>query len=282
MTAGCVASAIWNLRLILMAYLQPWMLWVLPAVLLPIIIHLLNRLRYKTVHWAAMIFLLKANRAATRRAKIRQYLLLAASAAWCCFSSSGRWRGRSSAAGSARRRAARRRPCSSCSIARRAWKRAAAAQSESKRTHALGAPRAGGEAKRGQPLRPASKTSCASRWKSPTPRRSRPCRWPSPRTPPPISRRCSARRSTTSSKNKPGSAELWIASDLQASNWRPDSAEWQDIAARFAGLPQGVQRAHPRSLRAARQQSFRRGESRRTARARREDRQGAAQPRRWN
>src|SRR3954471_11665824 len=60
-----------------MAHLQPWMLWVLPAVLLPIIIHLLNRLRYRTVHWAAMLFLLKANRAATRRAKIRQYVLLA-------------------------------------------------------------------------------------------------------------------------------------------------------------------------------------------------------------
>src|ERR1700734_3188974 len=60
-----------------MGYLQPWMWWALPAVLLPIIIHLLNRLRYKTVHWAAMVFLLKANRAATRRAKIRQYILLA-------------------------------------------------------------------------------------------------------------------------------------------------------------------------------------------------------------
>src|SRR5205814_6956433 len=34
--------------------------------------------------------------------------------------------------------------------------------------------------------------------------------------------------------------ELWVASDLQASGWRPDSAEWQDIAARFAGLPQGL------------------------------------------
>src|SRR4051812_49743157 len=60
-----------------MAWLQPWMWWAAPAILLPIVIHLLNRLRYKTVHWAAMIFLLKANRAATRRAKIRQYLLLA-------------------------------------------------------------------------------------------------------------------------------------------------------------------------------------------------------------
>src|SRR6478672_1111645 len=59
-----------------MGYLQPWMLWALPAVFLPLIIHLLNRLRYKTVHWAAMIFLLNANRAATRRAKIRQHLLL--------------------------------------------------------------------------------------------------------------------------------------------------------------------------------------------------------------
>jgi hypothetical protein len=41
-------------------------------------------------------------------------------------------------------------------------------------------------------------------------------------------------------KNKPGSAEVWIASDLQASNWRPDSPEWQDLAARFAGLPQAM------------------------------------------
>ena len=41
-------------------------------------------------------------------------------------------------------------------------------------------------------------------------------------------------------KNKPGRAELWVASDLQASNWRPESAEWQDIAARFAGLRQDV------------------------------------------
>jgi hypothetical protein len=59
-----------------MSYLQPWMLWALPTVLLPIIIHLLNRLRYRTVHWGAMMFLLRANKAATRRAKIRQYLLL--------------------------------------------------------------------------------------------------------------------------------------------------------------------------------------------------------------
>jgi len=54
-----------------MSFLQVGMLTALPLVTLPIIIHLLNRLRYKTVHWAAMIFLLKANRAATRRATLR-------------------------------------------------------------------------------------------------------------------------------------------------------------------------------------------------------------------
>ena len=50
-----------------MSYLQPWMLWALPAVLLPIIIHLLNRLRYRTVHWGAMMFLLKATGRAGRQ-----------------------------------------------------------------------------------------------------------------------------------------------------------------------------------------------------------------------
>src|SRR5438270_288404 len=41
-------------------------------------------------------------------------------------------------------------------------------------------------------------------------------------------------------KNKPGSAEIWVASDLQASNWHPESSEWSDIGARFAGLSQGA------------------------------------------
>jgi hypothetical protein len=59
-----------------MSYLQDWSRWLLLLALLPIIIHMLNRLRYKTVQWAAMYFLLKANKAATRRAKLRQYLLL--------------------------------------------------------------------------------------------------------------------------------------------------------------------------------------------------------------
>ena len=60
-----------------MTFLQPFILWGLPLALLPIIIHLLNRMRYRTQRWAAMSFLFSANRASTRYAKLRQFLILA-------------------------------------------------------------------------------------------------------------------------------------------------------------------------------------------------------------
>ncbi|MGH7179043.1 MAG: BatA domain-containing protein, partial [Tepidisphaeraceae bacterium] len=47
----------------------------------PIIIHLLNRRRFRTVHWAAMDFLLRALRKNRRRIRFEQWLLLAVR---CC------------------------------------------------------------------------------------------------------------------------------------------------------------------------------------------------------
>src|SRR5437867_8899034 len=44
---------------------------------IPIIIHILNRRRYKTINWAAMEFLLRAMRKNRRRLKFEQWLLLA-------------------------------------------------------------------------------------------------------------------------------------------------------------------------------------------------------------
>lgn len=61
-----------------MSALSAAFLWLLPLALLPILIHLLNRLRYRTVKWAAMMFLRSADRDASRRAKIRQWIILAA------------------------------------------------------------------------------------------------------------------------------------------------------------------------------------------------------------
>ncbi len=45
-----------------MSFLQSWMLWVLPAIALPILIHLLYQHRHRSVEWAAMMFLVKAER----------------------------------------------------------------------------------------------------------------------------------------------------------------------------------------------------------------------------
>src|SRR5205807_555227 len=47
------------------------------AASLPIIIHLLNRKRYRIVNWAAMRFLLAALKKNTRRMRLEQLLLLA-------------------------------------------------------------------------------------------------------------------------------------------------------------------------------------------------------------
>src|SRR5580700_72066 len=46
------------------------------VVSIPIIIHLLNRRRFKTVTWAAMRFLLAAQKKSSRRMRIEQLLLL--------------------------------------------------------------------------------------------------------------------------------------------------------------------------------------------------------------
>jgi len=221
-----------------MAYLQPWMLWALPAVLLPLVIHLLNRLRHKTVPWAAMIFLLKANRAATRRAKIRQYLLLLARMLIILFliwalarPLTGGWIG--AAAGGA--------PDTVLILLDRSASMEAhgGGPAESKRAHALGLLAQAAKQSAGshfvllenvlrQPLEIADASGLATmQMAEPT----------DTAADLPAMLRAALDYLV---KNKPGSAELWIASDLQASNWRPDSAEWQDLSARFAGLPQSV------------------------------------------
>lgn len=59
-----------------MSFLQPLILWGLLAASIPIVIHLLNRRRHKTVMWAAMQFLLKATRESRGKKKLRHILIL--------------------------------------------------------------------------------------------------------------------------------------------------------------------------------------------------------------
>lgn len=59
-----------------MSFLNAPILWLLFALSLPIIIHLLNRRRHRIVQWAAMAFLLKATRESRGRKKLKHILIL--------------------------------------------------------------------------------------------------------------------------------------------------------------------------------------------------------------
>lgn len=59
-----------------LAFLHPALLWALPLAAVPIIIHILNRRRFKKVPWAAMEFLLKAMKRNRKRLRMEQWLVL--------------------------------------------------------------------------------------------------------------------------------------------------------------------------------------------------------------
>lgn len=60
-----------------MSFLQPILLVGLPLALLPVVIHLINQHRHRTVRWAAMMFLLDAKKMTKGLARLRQILILA-------------------------------------------------------------------------------------------------------------------------------------------------------------------------------------------------------------
>jgi len=60
-----------------MSFLQPWVLFALPLAFLPVVIHLLNRMRHRPMDWGGMMFLISATRESTRHAELRQWLILA-------------------------------------------------------------------------------------------------------------------------------------------------------------------------------------------------------------
>ncbi len=59
-----------------MLFLNPILLWALLAAAVPIAIHLINKRRHKTIQWAAMQFLLKATRQSRGKKKLRHILIL--------------------------------------------------------------------------------------------------------------------------------------------------------------------------------------------------------------
>ena len=59
-----------------MNFLQPLALIALPLMALPILIHLINQHRHRTIPWAAMMFLMTAKRMSKGMARLRHFLIL--------------------------------------------------------------------------------------------------------------------------------------------------------------------------------------------------------------
>lgn len=60
-----------------MTFLNKALLWGLLAAVIPVVIHLLNRRRFRTVQWGAMQFLLKAAKESRGKKKLKHFLILA-------------------------------------------------------------------------------------------------------------------------------------------------------------------------------------------------------------
>lgn len=60
-----------------MTFLAPWLLYALPLAALPVVVHLIHLYRRRQVRWAAMMFLLAAQRMNKGLSRLRQILILA-------------------------------------------------------------------------------------------------------------------------------------------------------------------------------------------------------------
>ncbi len=221
-----------------MLFLQPIILVALPLVALPIVIHLINQRRYQSIRWAAMMFLLTANRMSRGYARLRQWLILMfrmLAIAGLLFAVS--------------------RPMASGWFGKAAGDRADTTiilldRSPSMRQQGTGTAVSKLEAGRHQ-LAQALRMLGSSRWVLIDSATNRPMEIESPDA---LLRLTSAEPVSTSADlpamleaardylrdNQAGRTEIWICSDLRQNDWNPESGRWQMLRDSFLELPQGV------------------------------------------
>ncbi len=222
-----------------MTFLQPFILLGLPLLLLPVIIHLINRLRHRPQPWAAMMFLIAATRSSTSQAKLRQWLVLLfrvlAVAALIFFLArplTGGWLGW----------AVNRAPDVILIVLDRSasMETKLPGQTISKREHALKLlTEAAAEFAENshivlldnairEPQQLASaKALLQESLTGPT----------DTAADLPALLQIAQKWLTD---NQAGASEIWIASDLQRSNWQPDDDRWEALVAQFEEMPQPV------------------------------------------
>ncbi len=221
-----------------MMFLQPWMLLALPLVALPVIIHLINQRRYQTMPWAAMMFLLAAARMARGYARIRQWLILAFRTAVIAALvvavsrplASG-WLGL----------AGGQRPDTTLILLDR---------SPSMQQREFGSERSKLTAATDQLVQTLT-TLGSNRWAVVDSARQEPLAIESIASLGDLTAATEAGNSADlpamleSARdfirdNRSGRTDIWIASDLRANDWKPDSSRWQTLRDDFQSFPQSV------------------------------------------
>jgi hypothetical protein len=221
-----------------MSFLQPMLLAALPLVALPIIIHLINQRRYQTVKWAAMMFLLAANRMSRGYARLRQWLIMAmrmAALAGLIFAVS--------------------RPLSGGWLGLAAGGRAdttIVVFDRSPSMQQVGADARGSKLETGlRQLVATLETLSSARWvlidsNTNKPRElekiadllTTPSASPSSASADLPAMLLAALEYVKT--NKTGQTEIWICSDLRANDWNAESGRWQALREGFTGVPQTV------------------------------------------
>ncbi|HVA45664.1 MAG TPA: BatA domain-containing protein [Pirellulales bacterium] len=218
-----------------MIFLHPLLLAGLALTALPVLIHLINQLRYRTIRWGAMMFLLQANRMARGLARLRQWLvLLMRMLAIACLVfvisrplASG-WMGwagghadttiilldrspsmADASAGRSKLLAARKQLADA--LGRLSSTRWVLIESATARPRELESPAAL------EQLPETGPTSAAAD----------------------LPAMLEAARDYLVA-NQSGSTEVWICSDLRANDWNADDSRWGRLRSSFAGLPQPV------------------------------------------
>lgn len=213
------------------------MLWGLLAASIPIIIHLLNRRRHRTVKWAAMQFLLKATRESRGKKRLRHILILTCRAL-----------------GIAALVTAAALPVVSSFLGLGAGKPDLIVLVFDRSASMAGNPANGSIPRRELALQrvlSALSELDGSRVVLMDSASGTPQDLPSPG----VLAELSATAATDTAADlpsllnstaeflaaTPGKAEVWVVSDLQASNWSPDDDRWTSIQAAFSNLTQPPQ-----------------------------------------
>ncbi len=220
-----------------MSFLQPALLMALPLIALPLIIHLINQRRYQTVEWAAMMFILAANRMSRGYARLRQWLIMAfrmAAIGALIFAVSrplaGGWLGLTSGgkadttfilldrspsmqqgagAGGSKLESGRRQLVQTLkTLGSTRWvlieSGTNALRALEKPDEILNSPSAAGSS--AQSDLPGILETAKDYIKA----------------------------------NRPGRTEIWICSDVRRDDWGPDDGRWKSVREAFLGFPQGV------------------------------------------